>query len=109
MRRSSKIGIDGLYFRVCQLQLGVEADIVRIEQVGQDGELIQIAVVDDAVVLFGLANRQGQGLDTLHRLLVVDVRRPYVAAYRLPLQFFRIGLLPDALSGLMQVVPVLIE
>ena len=52
------IGID--HFGACdrQLHLCLEPDAARIEQVGEDRELVQVAVMHDAVVFVRLADGQ---------------------------------------------------
>ena len=74
------IGIDHLRAGRGQTQLRFEAQPVGVEQVGQDGQLFEVAVLHDAVVLFGLANGQFKGPDPFDRLLVAQEGR----ALRLP-------------------------
>ena len=49
-----------------QLQLDIQADGICVEQISQDSQLIQIAVLHDTVIFFRLPDGQFQSLYPLH-------------------------------------------
>ena len=50
------VGVDDVSAGGGQLQFGIQTQAVGIEQVGEDGQLVQVTVAHNAVVLFGLAD-----------------------------------------------------
>ena len=71
-------GIDHPRLGIGKLEFHVQAEVVGIEQVGQDGQLAHIAVLHDSEVFLGLQDREAQGFHFLQGLVMVEVCRPDV-------------------------------
>lgn len=99
------------HFGACgrQLHLCLEPDAARIEQVGEDRELVQVAVMHDAVVFVRLADGQHQCLYALERFLVFRAGAPHIDPDRLHHLLFCVFTQRNLVTRLFDAMPVAVQ
>lgn len=103
------ISIDRFGLGGGELQFGLQADAVGVEQVRQDRKLVQVSVADDAVILFGLLLRQPQQLHALQCLPVPDIGAPHADAQLLQDLLFAVFGKCGLIARLLYFVAVAVE